>query len=93
MSIIALCLISLNYAKEKTAAKNEKPYKAPEFLVDLLEARSPTGHEYEAQAVVDAHIESVVDGYRKDTMGNRFATVNPEGDPQFSLPGTSTSWD
>ena len=73
--------------KKKTAAKNEKPYKAPEFLVDLLEARSPTGHEYEAQAVVDAHIESVVDGYRKDTMGNRFATVNPEGDPSILFAG------
>lgn len=77
--------------KKKTAKKviqkAPKPYKAPEFLVDLLEARSPTGHEYEAQAVVDAHIENVVDGYRKDTMGNRFATVNPQGDPSILFAG------
>lgn len=72
---------------KKVAQKTTKPYKAPRFLVDLLEARSPTGHEYEAQAVVDAHIEPVVDAYRKDTMGNRFATVNPEGDPSILFAG------
>jgi putative aminopeptidase FrvX len=72
---------------KKATAKITKPFKAPQFLVDLLEARSPTGHEYEAQAVVDAHMESVVDTYRKDTMGNRFATVNPQGDPSILFAG------
>ena len=76
--------------KKKTAKKVStaaKPYQAPQFLVDLLDARSPTGHEYEAQSVVDRHIEPVVDVYRKDTMGNRFATVNPGGDPSVLFAG------
>ena len=30
---------------------------APQFLVELLDARSPTGCEYEAQAVVDKWME------------------------------------
>lgn len=70
--------------KFKSSAKD---YKAPEFLVDLLDARSPTGAEYEAQAVVDRYMEKSVDAYRKDTMGNRFATINPEGDPRVLFAG------
>jgi endoglucanase len=77
--------------KKKTAKKAEskknKAYEAPEFLVDLLNARSPTGAEYEAQAVVDKYVEDEVDVYRRDTMGNRFATVNPEGDPKLMFAG------
>ncbi len=72
---------------KKSATKTPAAYAAPEFLVDLLNARSPTGAEYEAQAVVDARIEPVVDVYRKDTMGNRFATVNPDGDPSLLFAG------
>ena len=71
----------------KTVTSSAKPYKAPEFLVDLLNARSPTGHEYEAQAVIDRHVKPAVDEYRKDTMGNRFATVNPGGDPSVLFAG------
>ena len=78
-------------AKKKSAKKAAKKTKVapevPEFLVDLLNARSPTGHEYEAQAVVDAFMEPKVDAYRKDTMGNRFATVNPSGDPSVLFAG------
>ena len=73
--------------KQKSAARSAKPQTPPKFLVELLEARSPTGQEQEAQAVVDARIEPVVDCYRKDTMGNRFATVNPEGDPSILFAG------
>lgn len=77
--------------KKKTAkkpvTKKSKAYEAPEFLVDLLNARSPTGAEYEAQAVVDRYVEKEVDLYRRDTMGNRFATVNPEGDPKLLFAG------
>lgn len=72
---------------KKVTRKSTKLYQAPKFLVELLEARSPTGHECEAQAVVDAHLEAKVDAYRKDTMGNRFATVNPEGDPSILFAG------
>ena len=74
---------------KKTPAKRSttESYKAPEFLVNLLNARSPTGAEYEAQKVIDDHVESKVDLYRRDTMGNRFATVNPKGDPTVLFAG------
>lgn len=72
---------------KKVISKKSKAYPAPDFLVDLLNARSPTGAEYEAQAVVDQYVENEVDTYRRDTMGNRFATVNPEGDPNLLFAG------
>jgi endoglucanase len=72
---------------KKTVLKKTKSTEAPEFLVDLLNARSPTGAEYEAQEVVDRYVEQEVDLYRRDTMGNRFATVNPNGDPKLLLAG------
>lgn len=73
--------------KKKTSKKTAKPFSPPEFLVDLLNARSPTGAEYEAQGVVDRYVETQVDAYRRDTMGNRFATVNPEGNPRVLFAG------
>ena len=76
-----------NNTDKEVTTQTPKAYQAPEFLVDLLDARSPTGHEYEAQAVVDRHVEAQVDVYRKDTMGNRFATVNPGGDPSVLFAG------
>jgi len=72
---------------KKAASKKTKAYEAPKFLVDLLDARSPTGAEYEAQAVVDRYVEDEVDAYRRDTMGNRFATVNPDGNPKLLFAG------
>ena len=75
-------------AKKKTATKKQaKSYRPPEFLVDLLNARSPTGQEQEAQAVIDAHMGPKAERYRKDTMGNRFATVNGGGDPSVLFAG------
>lgn len=85
--------ISFPMPKKISNSKRVKPsctaesYAAPEFLVELLDARSPTGHEYEAQAVIDKRIEPNVDAYRRDTMGNRFATVNPAGDPSILFAG------
>lgn len=61
--------------------------QAPEFLQQLLEARSPTGHEFECQAVLDEVIAPIADVYTKDTLGNRMATLNPEGDPCVMLAG------
>lgn len=72
-----------NPAKKKATPKPV----IPEFLADLLGSRSPTGAEYEAQAVIDRHLENAVDGYRRDAMGNRFATVNPEGNPRVLFAG------
>jgi putative aminopeptidase FrvX len=59
----------------------------PEFLVDLLNARSPSGFEYEAQAVLDQYLKPSADLYEKDTLGNRIAILNPKGDPTLMLAG------
>jgi len=64
-----------------------EPYQAPEFLVHLLEARSPSGYETEAQAVVDHYVGEAADVYEKDPLGQRIATVNPEGGPSVLLAG------
>lgn len=65
-------------------AKKSPP---PEFLLDLLNARSPSGFEFEAQAAFDRHMKPGCDAYRADALGNRFATVNPDGDPVLLLAG------
>ena len=41
--------------------KPAKPTTYPEFLKDLLEAKSPTGHEFAAQKVIDDHVEKSAD--------------------------------
>ena len=64
-----------------------KSYAPPKFLVELLNARSPSGYEDEAQRVIDRYLKPVADEYRKDAMGNRIATLNPEGDPVLMLAG------
>jgi endoglucanase len=63
------------------------PYTPPPFLVELLEARSPTGSEYEAQAVLDRHLRPAADTYERDPLGNRYATLNPNGNPTLLLAG------
>lgn len=62
-------------------------YEAPAFLVDLLNARSPSGYENEAQAVVDRYVAESADDYSKDPLGQRIATLNPEGSPSLLLAG------
>ncbi len=59
----------------------------PEFLKQLLEARSPSGFEKEAQAVLDRTMEPVSDAYAKDTLGNRMAVVGEGKDPVLMLAG------
>lgn len=66
---------------------DKKEFTPPPFLVELLDARSPSGFEFEAQAVVDKYLATTADIYRKDTIGNRIATVNPDGDPRLVLSG------
>ena len=63
------------------------PYTAPAFLADLLHARSPSGHENEAQAVFDRYVKPAADTYENDALGNRRATLNPGGDPTLMLAG------
>jgi endoglucanase len=62
-------------------------YKVPAFLTELLHARSPSGYEAEAQAVFDRHVKPAADTYANDALGNRIATLNPEGDPVLMLAG------
>jgi len=62
-------------------------YAVPAFLSELLHARSPSGHEYEAQAVFDRHVKPAADAYANDALGNRCATLNPDGDPTLMLAG------
>ncbi len=65
----------------------DTPTDAPPFLVDLLNARSPSGYEDEAQAVVDRHLQPAADAYRKDGLGNRIGILNPSGSPVLLLAG------
>jgi putative aminopeptidase FrvX len=62
-------------------------YSVPRFLAELLDARSPSGYEGPAQAVFDAHVKGSTDRYERDALGNRIATLNPEGDPRLMLAG------
>jgi endoglucanase len=72
-------------AKSKSAAP--APVVVPAFLAELLEARSPSGAEQEAQAVFDTHVKPAADRYENDALGNRIATLNPSGDPVLLLAG------
>lgn len=75
-----------NGQKESPAGMNV--VAVPALLRELLEARSPSGYEAEAQAVVDRHLSGVVDEYRKDALGNRIATVKGlGGGPVLMLAG------
>jgi endoglucanase len=62
-------------------------YEAPDFLIDLLKARSPSGYEAEAQAVIDRYVGEEADHYERDPLGQRIATVNPDGQPSVLLAG------
>jgi len=73
--------------KTKTSKKKSDTFTPPEFLVDLLTARSPTGFETEAQAVLAKHVEPVADSFEKDALGNRYATINEGGDPVLMFAG------
>jgi putative aminopeptidase FrvX len=64
-----------------------EPYEAPAFLRELLHARSPSGYETEAQAVVDRHVRDAADTYEKDPLGQRIAVVHPAGKPSVLLAG------
>ncbi|MEX0325094.1 MAG: M42 family metallopeptidase [Puniceicoccaceae bacterium] len=64
-----------------------KNCEAPAFLVDLLNARSPSGYEAEAQAVVDKYVQPAADQYRRDALGNRIATLEAKGGPTIMMAG------
>ncbi len=89
MSIRACFIIRLSSSRTRrhNSTMRKKTEKAPEFLVELLNARSPSGYESEAQEVFDRHVGPVADRYENDPMGNRIASVNSEGDPVLMLAG------
>jgi len=64
-----------------------KPLLPAPFLTELLAARSPSGAEFESQAVFDRHVQPAADAYAKDALGNRIATLNPGADPVLMLAG------
>ena len=64
-----------------------KSYSPPKFLIELLNARSPSGYEDEAHRVIDRYLKPIADKYSKDAMGNRIATINEKGDPVLMLAG------
>ena len=66
---------------------SKSTYQPPQFLVDLLAARAPSGAEFESQAVFDSHVKPAADDYRKDPLGNRIAVLNPTADPILMLAG------
>ncbi|GHB89804.1 M20/M25/M40 family metallo-hydrolase [Cerasicoccus arenae] len=73
--------------KKAKSVKKANSFTPPEFLVDLLTARSPSGYETEAQAVLEKHVAPVADSFEKDALGNRYATINEGGDPVLMLAG------
>lgn len=73
-------------AEEKALRKPLKT-KADPFLLDLLGASSPSGHEFEAQAVIEKYISPVAASLKKDVLGNRIATIHPEGSPRVLMTG------
>jgi hypothetical protein len=62
-------------------------YQAPVFLTDLLRAKSPSGAEAQAQAVYDHYVRPHAAAYANDALGNRLATLNPQGGPTLMLAG------
>lgn len=74
-------------AKKTTKKETEKAFEIPAFLRELLEAKAPTGHEFEAQAVCDKYMKNVADDYRKDVLGNRIATLNPKAKTSVMFAG------
>lgn len=67
--------------------KSKQPVKVPALLTDLLQARSPSGFEAEAQGVIDRALAGKVDAVEKDSLGNRLGRVDGRGGPRLMLAG------
>jgi len=63
------------------------PYTAPLFLTELLQAKSPSGAEGQAQAVYDRFVRPHATAYADDALGCRLATLNPAGAPTLMFSG------
>ena len=62
-------------------------YQAPQFLVELLKAKSPSGAEAQAQAVYDRFVRPHAAAYANDALGCRLATLNQAGAPTLMFSG------
>ncbi len=62
-------------------------FKIPEFLAELLESRSPSGLELEAQAVYRKWTEESADTYLQDVLGNCIARIHSSNDKKLMLAG------
>lgn len=62
-------------------------YSVPAFLTALLQAKSPSGAEGQAQAVFDQNVQPHADAYANDALGCRMATLNRKGGPTLMLAG------
>jgi endoglucanase len=62
-------------------------YPVPEFLVALLQAKSPSGAEAQAQAVYDRFVQPHAEAYADDALGCRLATLNQAGAPTLMFSG------
>ncbi|MFP6887303.1 MAG: M42 family metallopeptidase [Opitutales bacterium] len=61
--------------------------KVPSFLVDLLNARSPSGYEDEARAVVGRRVKPATESYQVDALGNCHAIIGSKGTPTLMMAG------
>ncbi len=61
--------------------------KPPAFLVELLEARSPSGFEDEARTVVAKYVKPKANAYEVDALGSCHATLGLNGSPTLMMAG------
>ena len=61
--------------------------KPPAFLVELLEARSPSGFEDEARAVVAKYVKPKANAFEVDALGSCHATLGLNGSPTLMMAG------
>jgi len=64
-----------------------QPTLVPDFLAELLNARSPSGYEAQAQAVLDRYVRPHVDSYEKDALGNRLASIHTQAHHRLMFAG------
>ena len=61
--------------------------KVPSFLVDLLNARSPSGYEDEARVVIEKRVKSTAESFEVDALGNCHAMIGAKGSPTLMMAG------
>ena len=69
------------------AGKKKNAPKVPAFLLELLNARSPSGYEEEARAVVEKRVKAAADSFEVDALGSCHATLGAKGSPTLMLAG------